>query len=249
MIFILNPKFVDEPKYDFIFSTLRNATTLPVNFIKMDDMPRLVKDAFNDYDFVIQSRMDFDDFIFKGAIADTQNKVNECEDILAYGYGNGYFYQNGELYAGGWGGQVGHHSMLQSIILKSSVAKTLPFIGIYNFMHDRLKPMLKDFLEKNGIEFSERMFQKNIYDIAYIYFRHESSHSIAIRNFDIKQTPKQRKITNKDITKKQLRDEFGFTLELKSIKDKERGFDYNFKSIQAEELGFRQDLTSINWVE
>lgn len=98
LVFIVNAKFFDNPKYEFVFSTLKESTTLSLTFIKNSEQARLVKQAFNDFDFVIQSRMDFDDFIFKDAIADTQSKVDECENILSYGYCKGYIYICNELY-------------------------------------------------------------------------------------------------------------------------------------------------------
>ena len=237
LVFLANAKYFDDPKYDFIFSTLKAATTLPLKFVKNNDMSRLVKAAFNEYDFVIQSRMDFDDFIFKDAITDTHSKVNGCDNILAYGYCNGYEYVHGDLYVYDlkWSG-IGHHSILQSLILKSSFAKPLPHIGIYLFMHDQFKPKYKEVIEKNGLEFSENMFQQNLSTKAYIYFRHQFSHYILTHNEGkpIIKIPNRRKITDKDITKKQLKEEFGFHLPLNSIKDEEADFDYDFTSTKAE---------------
>ena len=38
LVFIANPKFFDDPKYEFIFSTLRDSTTLPLKFIKWSEV-------------------------------------------------------------------------------------------------------------------------------------------------------------------------------------------------------------------
>ena len=222
LVFILNPKFFDNPKYEFIFSTLRDSTTLPITFIKNSDMSSLVKEALNEYDFVIQSRMDFDDFIFKDAIADTQSKVDECNSVLCYGYCDGYTYFCRELYlfhkryAGN-----GHIAILQSLLLKSSFAKNLPSIGIYNLPHTRAKLYLKNFLEKNSMEFSETMFQQNKSTRTYIYFRHDFSRDL----FSHLSDPAQFKISDRpplivnNIMKERLKSEFGFDgYELKSIK-------------------------------
>lgn len=249
LVFLLNEKVIDNPKYNFISETLQNATSLPLKFIKSSDQSLLVKAALNEYDFVIQSRMDFDDFIFKDAISDTHNKVNECENILSYGYCKGYEYIHGELYVcDNKCSDIGHLGILQSLILKSSFAKKIPFIGAYFYDHTKIKLGLKEFLEKNGLEFSESMFQQNLSTKAYIYFRHEFSHYILTHNAGkpIIKIPKRPKVT--DITAKHLKSEFGFVgYELKSIKDEERVFDYDFKSIQAEEFGFQQDLTTIKF--
>ena len=225
LVFLMNPKFPDDPKYEFIFTTLQNSTTLPLKFIKDNEMSNLVKAALNDYDFVIQSRMDFDDFIFKGAVADTQSKINECENILSYGYCKGYTYVYKELYpdyrpCNG----IGHYAILQSIILNSSFAKRISFINPYNFDHAKVKPRLKEFLEKNNVEFQEHMFQQNMSVNAYIYFRHEFSRYNLVNHSKMKIPPEQqklserKKLTTEDITKKQLEEEFGFFHELNSIK-------------------------------
>lgn len=224
LVFIVNSKFLDDPKYDFIFSTLRNATTLPLNFISKNECSRLVKEALNECDFVIESRMDFDDFIFKDVIADTQSKIHDCNSILAYGYCLGYVYIDGELYTRKYRYKgIGHIAILQSLILKSSFAKNLPFIGIHaKFSHIRIKEGIKSFLEENNMEFSESMFQQNTSTKAYIYFRHEFSHSRLTRSDNSKVNvpkAKPKPVTNKnDITKKQLEEEFAFFYDLKSIK-------------------------------
>ena len=236
IVFLANEKFFDNPKYEFVFSTLKDAVTLPIKFIRIpqtkkggestsfllydaSEMPSLVKDALNKYDFVIQSRIDFDDFIFKDAVADTQSKIDECENILVYGYCKGYLYVLGELYKHNslWRG-TGHNGILQSLILKSSAVKEMPLIIVTKFFHDIFKTMLQEFLEKNGFEFSESMFQQNTSDNAYIYFRHDLSHWISYHNKWPLKMPEKEKLTTADITKKQLEDEFGFHLELNSIK-------------------------------
>lgn len=225
LVFIANPMFFDNPKYEFIFSTLQASTALPLTFTTRENIPRLVKEAYKKYDFVIQSRMDFDDFIYKDAVEDTQCKIEECKNILVYGYCNGYTYVYNELYldyrpCNG----IGHYAILQSMILNSSFAKKIPFISSYSFDHAKIKNKLKDFFEKNNIAFSENMFQQNMSANAYIYFRHEFSHYNLINRSKMKTPPEQQKIserkklTTEDITKKQLEDEFGFFYDLNSIK-------------------------------
>lgn len=231
LVFVVNPKLFEDAKYEFIFSTLRESTTLQVEFVKTnegvysgernlqsDELSQLIKKSFDEYDFVIQSRIDFDDFMYKGAVADIQNKVEECDSILIYGYGNGYVYIQGEIYpfvrdyasAGG----TGHIALLQSFIMKSSVAKNMPFFEIYNFPHTKIKLAMKTFLEKNGIEFSENMFQQNTTDPAFIYFRHNSAVSSHSRS-KAKGAPK---LDSQTLSKKKLEEEFGFNYKLNSIK-------------------------------
>ncbi|MBD3879682.1 MAG: hypothetical protein SR1Q5_08415 [Quinella sp. 1Q5] len=265
LIFVLHPRFFDDLEYSFIFSTLEEYTTLPIKFMRNDggsylfspnsnpEVAKFLEDATKNYDYVITTRIDYDDFIYKDAVADTQSKIKECDSVLGYGYCLGYEYSLGDLYyrQSLWVGN-GHLGIAQSLILKSSFAKQNPVfrLSVENFDHHILKTELKRFLEHNGVEFSENMFQQNTTTLAYIYFRHENAHAIRTNNRDITQMYQDRKkLTVKDITKKQLAEEFGFHLPLKSIKDKEFVFDYDFTSIQAEEFGSRQDLTAIKWVE
>lgn len=232
LVFVLNVKFFDNPKYEFIFSTLRNSTTLPLKFMKNigrsylfspnlnSECASLIENATKEYDFVITSRMDFDDFIYKDAVADTQSKVAECNNILGYGYCKGYEYSCGELYDRWalWNGK-GHLGILQSLILKSSFAKEIPCISIESFDHHLFKDKLENFLERNGVKFSEDMFQQNKTVSAFIYFRYDLAHAILVNHRDIEQMYQGRKkLTLIDITKKQLKDEFGFHWELQSIK-------------------------------
>lgn len=218
LVFIANPKFFDDPKYEFIFSTLRDSTTLPLKFIKWSEVTSLFQGAYDKYDFVIQTRIDFDDFTCKDAVADTQSKVSECTDIISYGYCNGYQYIYGELIPFFHGyNDGGHQSTFPSLIVNSSFGKKIPSIFIYNFNHTKVKIQLKDFLEKNGVEFKEDMFQQNFSMKAFIYFRHEFAQELLVTNSTLK-LPNKGKLTTADITKKQLEDQFGFTLELNSIK-------------------------------
>lgn len=112
---------------------------------------------------------------------------------------------------------MGHNGILQSLILKSSAVKEMPLIIVTKFYHDIFKTMLKEFLDKNGVEFSENMFQQNFSANAFIYFRHEFSQQLSVTNAVLK-VPNKKKLTTADITKQQLEDEFGFHLELNSIK-------------------------------
>ena len=91
----------------------------------------------------------FDDFVFKGAVADTQSKVNECNNMLTYGYGKGYLYAQDGLYVflpterGYLTNNEGYFSPFFSLILKSSFAKTLPLIGINGLSHAKMITHLK----------------------------------------------------------------------------------------------------------
>ena len=248
LIFLMNDKYFLDKKYEFIFTELKASVTVPVRFVKDSEMPSLFEEAYNKYDFVIQTRIDFDDFVFKGAVADTQNKVNECNDILSYGYCKGYTYIYGELFSFyGYVEGSGHHSTFPSLILKSSFAKKIPYVSIYRFPHALVHYKLKEFLESNGIEFSESMFQQNHSIDAFIYYRHEASQQLLVTNTKL-QLPKRKPLTTANVTKKKLEEEFGFYLPLKSIKNEEADFNYDFTSTQAEEFGFSQDLTSIKYL-
>lgn len=221
LIFELNKKHFSDKKYAFVFATLRNSTTLPITFEAFGSgkLEFLLGNAYYNYDYVIQSRMDFDDFIFKDAVADTQSKVRECENVLSYGYCKGYMYFDGELYSYPYlsDGQ-GHLGIMQSLIFKSSFADKLRLFSVYKGGHHRVKPALKNFLEANGISFSENMFQQNTSTNAYIYFRHEFSNDTLVHKRDPIALVKLKKLTLvKYIAQKQLEEEFGFFYDLKPV--------------------------------
>ena len=218
IIFRPNRKHLADAKYEPVFAALRNSTTLPIKFLASKERLTLIKKASKNYDYVITSQMDFDDFIFKDAVNDIQNKVNECDDILVYGYCKGYRYVNGELYPHKslWGG-IGHLGIMQSLILNSAFAKTIPFICVTSFTHEKFKNKMKEFFEKHGLEFKERMFQQNTSTNAYIYYRHGFSQELLRHGYTKFKTPERRSLTTAYITKKQLAEEFGFFRELNSI--------------------------------
>ena len=233
LIFISHPVFFEDKKYEFIFSRLRDSTSLPLRFMAnpkkswnfdpqfSKELFSLLNSAADNYDFVITTRMDFDDFIFKGAVDEAQGKINECDNLLVYGYNKGYDYIYGELYPWHitWGRQ-GNVGIFQSLILKSSFAKTMPCFCIENFAHNRIKPQLKAFLEENNVEFSENMVQLNTSTRNFIYFRHDFSQEHLVHNPVNSQigNDNRKPLTSADITKKQLEEEFGFFHVLNSIK-------------------------------
>lgn len=223
LVFVANPKFFDDPKYEFIFSTLQASTTLPLRFVKSADIPALLKDAYDNYDFVIQSGMDFDDFVFKDAVADTQSKVSECNDMLTYGYSKGCIYSENELYAflpkerGYLIDNSGYFSPFYSLVLKSSYAKTLPFIWTFGLPHSKIITKLKEIFAKNNIEFPADVYHRDDSINGIIYFRHEFSQEYLLGHNKVKG---KKPLTTEEtgITKQQLEDEFGFFYDLNSIK-------------------------------
>ena len=226
IVFLANEKYFANKKFDVIFNELKDATSLPVKFIKCtnryfekSELPALINAAYDEYDFVIQSRIDLDDFIYKDAVTDTQNKIEDCDSILVYGYCRGYSYFKEKIYPyhKDWH-RRGHPGILQSLIVKSSVAKNLPFVSIYSFKHTNVKREMKEFLNANGLVFSENMFRQNTAIDAYIYFRHDFSYTNKGLPF-LSELPKsvqgKTNLTDKEITKKQLEDEFGFHYDVK----------------------------------
>lgn len=229
IIFLVNDRYLSEEKYKFIFTELQDGITVPLKFTKSAMLRRLVKDAYNDYDFVIQTRIDYDDFAYKDAVADTQAKIDECNSILAYGYNKGYVYFNDEMYPfydlylrKDTDRQGGHSAVFHSVILKSEFAKKIPYIGAYSLDHTNVKSKLKEFLEKNGVEFAENMYRYNASDNALIFFRHDFTESNKGKPYTENEPPGRvkgkKKLTGNDITKKQLEDDFAFHYDLKSIK-------------------------------
>lgn len=223
IVFLMHPRTFVGKNYEFIFKTLTEASPVPVHFPKRGEYQAWIRDAYDKYDFVIQSKMDFDDFAHKDAVADTQNQIDNCENILLYGYckGYSYVYADGELFpffevfSG-----IGHLGILQSFIWKSSFAKNLPTLGVYIPQHHTAKRSLEEFCKKNGVEFSENMFKQNTDMKAFIYFRHEFSHYILSHNNRMNRSvtsQSENKIAADEITRKQLEDDYGFTYELKSI--------------------------------
>jgi len=220
VVFLMNEQYFKDKKFDFMFSEIKNCTSLPVTFIKKEELVPLIKEALKKYDFVIQSRTDLDDFLFKDGVAETQDKINECDSLLSYGYLRGYAYYNEELYPHFTPYPNGYKAVLQSLILKSSFAKNLPFIGIYRFNHTKIKLGLEQIFESKGLPFSQNMFQQNSTTNAFIWFRHDETYSNMGNPFSAapKYVKKETPLTAKDITKKQLEEEFAFYYDVKSIK-------------------------------
>ena len=220
LVFIMHPWFIKSPNYEFVLSGLKVGTTVPVTFVTFDTLLPLVEKAFEEYEYVIQTRMDFDDFVYKDAVADAQSKVDTCDSVLSYGYCKGYSYLDGDLLPYyNLCSEVGHHSVFQSLILKSSFAKEIGSFTVFYGAHNKIKDALQKRLEQNNFEYSDNMFQQDTTTNAFIYYRHEGAlHPMLINKMNPSVTSQiKNKLTSADITKKQLKEEFGFELELNSI--------------------------------
>lgn len=151
----------------------------------------------NEYDFLITSRFDDDDMLYKNAIDDIQNSINENTLIKYFGFKNGctFDYNTDELYAFNKKSDDGMISIGISMIVNLSVYGILPF-NIYWGHHSKMRgefieiklpeinkiyQLTEDYL--NGNNFWETKITKFP---TWVYVRHDQSKSAFIGRFESK---------------------------------------------------------------
>lgn len=138
-----------------------------------------------DFDYVCESRMDFDDFVFSGVLKDIQSHVDVNIPVKMYGYTNGYTYNTftNTLYLFDWTFNrkdiTGHWSVCYTIILSKTFALDHKDLTIYSIGdHGKTKINLAEYCKNHEIDFKESMFEYNNEIDAFVYYRHPDTFSI-----------------------------------------------------------------------
>lgn len=173
---VLINRAVDFNTVDFLLLKKDYEITL----IHWGDQAEYFKTFYNDYDYIVETRIDFDDFVFKDAIQDTYKQIDENTKIKMYGYCSGYtfwdkkkeFYDFYHEVKG-----IGHWSIFPSLIISTDFIKDKTNVDVYSFNHGRSKENLKSWCEKNGVKWDDKFFVQNLKRKAFIYYRPENSYS------------------------------------------------------------------------
>lgn len=184
-----------------------------ITILHFNEIQKYLDSFYNKYDYIIESRMDFDDFVFNDVITDIQSKVNENITIKLYGYCSGYtYYKLNEKYYDFFHTvkNIGHWGICSSIIYNTKFVKNTKHFNIYSFNHGRSKINLQTWCKDNNIQWNDNMFEQNKDIKAFIYYRPLNSYSELLnkRNNIEYKLPRY---TNKEIKKpNNLKEIFGF---------------------------------------
>ena len=188
-------------------------TEYKISIIHWSEIQNYLDSFFDKYDYIIESRMDFDDFIFSDVIDDIRNHIDKNINIKLYGYCSGYtYYKLNEKYYDFYHlvNNVGHWAICSSVIINTNFLKDKKHFNIYSFNHGRSKINLQKWCNDNNVKWNDNMFEQNIIDKAFIYYRPLNSYSELLdkrNNIDYKLPG----YTNKEICKpNNLKEIFGF---------------------------------------
>ena len=147
--------------------------------------------AYGDGKFVL-TRLDDDDFVYNGAVADIHAFAETVTGISMYGFCRGFTYQKGTHdmhdFFCTYGGE-GHNSIFQSICLDSSAVPFRPWPGRYTFNHVKAKQYLSQFKDV------KTDFVQDVTTDAFVYFKHPDSSS---RSMAVQSSTKKFRLTDED---------------------------------------------------
>ena len=214
IIYLLN----DEHDIDFIKSCFKEYfSTIKIYFIKLNDINNFIKTNSEGYDFLITSRIDCDDLIYKYAVNDVQNFIlNEKTSHPYYlcGYKYGYrMYNDKDLYNCEYlytGGFIG----LFISLVSNLHYKNLKYINIYNLGNhtkilDRFKTTVPELSNIDDKEYIIKFGNKDFR--TFVYVRNNSSSSALLYNNTIKKE-RDKPIIYDDVFNETFEDNFGFKL-------------------------------------
>ena len=185
-------------------------TNLNLKILKLKDLQSYISINSKNIDYLITTRIDHDDLIYKGAVEEIQNKCNKNIPLYYNGYdklitmiGNDIencykFYPN---YYG-----LGSMSIFQSLIVnKIKINKSYNIYDLGNHANNKMKFI--NLYKENNLEYKERYFNINHMEDSCIYIKHKFNHSAwSDKNIDKNWHRTKIKIKN---NKKWFRERFG----------------------------------------
>lgn len=147
---------------------------LHIEVVRFNKFDEYVAEAAKDAENLIISRIDYDDLVWNGAVADAQSRIGKAP-LYIYGYNRGYAWKEGDASIMAFYQEYkkrGHMSIFQSAIVKTSVSE---LVGIHPYKWNHTKPM--EALEARGIKPSLVKFEPNYTKDAFVWVRHENTSS------------------------------------------------------------------------
>ena len=183
LVILIHDRIPDD-KLSFIYD-IQFLYDFPITIIRRSELENFVQSFKNGYDFIITSRIDYDDHIYKDVVETTQQRVDEKYSIQLYGLNNGVSIINGETEAHFMSmdyGKSGYFSVFETLIINTKKIQT-PFT-IYKLGNHAMvcKTLKKDYKNFGVSELSEIKIERdNTNEIRYIWLRHKNSQTAKTR--------------------------------------------------------------------
>lgn len=176
---------IDVNKVNFLYN-LEKEYDFKITIIRENKLLEYVNIFKKEYDFIITSRIDYDDHIYKTVVGDTQKKVDENFDIILYGLKNGVTIINGETEARFMTknyGNCGFFSVFETVIINTKKLENV--FDVYSLgNHTKIYKTLKDTYKNYGIQSKDNIkyLCDDTDETRYIWTRHKNSQSFITKN-------------------------------------------------------------------
>ena len=176
---------IDKEKVSFLYG-LKNDYDFEITVIRKNELDKYISTFKDKYEFIITSRVDYDDHVYKTVVDDIQKRIDENYEVVLYGLKNGVTIIDGETEARFMTknyGNRGFFSVFETVILNTKKVENV--FNIYSLgNHTKIYETLKNNYRKYGISNEESIkYQFDDTDeTRYIWIRHKNSQSFIAKN-------------------------------------------------------------------
>ncbi len=171
--------FIVNDEHDIENSEIKNLnnikTEIKYHILKNSEYIEFCKNESKGYDWLILTRMDYDDLVKNTAVEEIQTIIsnNDMYDLLCYGYNTGYTMFKKNLYVFDKPGynKYGYFSIFESLCIK--INSNVDLFDIYFFNHTQLKKEVTNIGKSKQLKYlipPESNSQDN-----FVWVRHENT--------------------------------------------------------------------------
>ena len=177
LVTVIHDRIPDD-KISFIYE-IQNKYDFKVTIVRKSKLEGYIQSFKDGYDFIITSRMDYDDHIHKDVVKEVQSIPDTNYAVQLYGLNNGVTIIDGETEAHFMSmdyGKAGYFSVFETLVINTKVIN-IPF-SIYKLGdHSKVCRTIKDKYAKFGIpSVSSIKIERSKYkETRYIWTRHKNS--------------------------------------------------------------------------
>ena len=176
---------IDIEKVRFLYE-LKDCYDFKIVILRKNELHDYINQFKEDYDYIITSRIDYDDHIYKTVVDDTQKRIDENYEVILYGLKNGVTVIDGEEEARfislNYKGK-GFFSVFETVIINTKKNKKV--FSVYDLGdHTRIYKTLKEKYLTYGLSNigAIKYLCDDTDETRYIWLRHKKSQSFMLNN-------------------------------------------------------------------
>lgn len=170
----------------FLYDYAQNFTEFNITVLRKNEIENYTKSFYESYDFIITSRIDYDDHIHKNVVEETQKKIDPNYTLILYGLKNGVSLVDGDTECHFMSmnyNECGFFSAFETLMINTK--KYDRGITIYSLGDHSLacKYLIKNY-ENHGIKDKNevKILCDDIDETRYIWIRHKNSQLVMQKN-------------------------------------------------------------------